>query len=251
MASLCLSTPQVGLLRLVGLHSVPLSSESAETAPASRPLNPFRSGVSSLPPLKHVEGTVVTRKDGSRVLEKIDRETGAVLQESLPAVSSVCGRCGQDLGFQFTVLLPRTLTSPFPLNFSAQDPSQSLRCEGCRQLELLAPRPPPELWLESSEIEARIHSALSRAIALPLPLRLLAIDFDATICQVSPYPSLSLTRALAGSHLRSLGWVSRLPLSTHKACVQSASLYRSPIPGTACGRRDLQRPEHTHPPGAP
>jgi hypothetical protein len=81
-----------------------LSYPSPSTAelPASRPPNPF-ARPSSLPNLKHVNGTVVTRRDGSRVLETIDRETGEVLQEPLAAANSVCGICGQDLGFQLMV----------------------------------------------------------------------------------------------------------------------------------------------------
>lgn len=71
--------------------------------PNRRPSHPFSSAIVSPPSLKHVEGTIVTQRDGTRVLEKIDKVTGAIRRESLTSANTTCQSCGTDLGFQLEV----------------------------------------------------------------------------------------------------------------------------------------------------
>lgn len=68
----------------------------------TRPPNPL-ANINSIPQLRHVDGIVVTQRDGSRILEKIDRENGNINQESLSSVAVNCLTCGKDLGFQLLV----------------------------------------------------------------------------------------------------------------------------------------------------
>jgi hypothetical protein len=62
--------------------------------------------------------------------------------------------------------------------------SQGFQCETCKSEALLATALPEDQYLSGAEIEERLYSILTKAVALPIPVRLLAIDFDATICQV-------------------------------------------------------------------
>lgn len=96
------------------------SSLSSSTSPAlnnqpqdetksikNRPPNPFISAT-TLPQLKHVDGIVVTQRDGSRILEKIDRQNGNIQQESLSSVGVNCTSCGKDMGFQLLVFINKS-----------------------------------------------------------------------------------------------------------------------------------------------
>lgn len=75
------------------LISVIISSDAeVPGSNPSRPPNPFKLSENSLPALKHVEGTIVTNRDGSRMIEKIDPVTGIIRHESLPNVASVLPR---------------------------------------------------------------------------------------------------------------------------------------------------------------
>ena len=78
------------------------SNQDKTNSIRTRPPNPFLAAT-SLPQLKHVDGIVVTQRDGSRILEKIDRENGNINQESLSSVGVNCISCGKDMGFQLLV----------------------------------------------------------------------------------------------------------------------------------------------------
>lgn len=68
-----------------------------------RPSHPFSSLISSPVALKHIEGTVVTQRDGSRILEQIDRQSGAIEYNALTSAHSTCVNCGASLGFVLEV----------------------------------------------------------------------------------------------------------------------------------------------------
>jgi endonuclease/exonuclease/phosphatase family metal-dependent hydrolase len=47
--------------------------------------------------------TVITRRDGTRQVERINKETGEVTLVVLDSVAEMCAQCGSSLGFQLTV----------------------------------------------------------------------------------------------------------------------------------------------------
>mmetsp|Transcript_11503 Transcript_11503/g.17506 ORF Transcript_11503/g.17506 Transcript_11503/m.17506 type:complete len:419 (+) Transcript_11503:232-1488(+) len=111
------------------------------------------------------EGTVVTSRDGSRCLEYIDKATGEISRKKLDGKNaSHCQLCGESLGFTL-------------------EGSEKM-CESCtRMLERKDLLNDPQ-YLPYSEIEEKVQRVISRALNLSPPVRLLAIDFDATLCQV-------------------------------------------------------------------
>jgi hypothetical protein len=111
------------------------------------------------------------------VIEKIDPQTGIIRHESLPAVTSACRVCGKSFGFQLEVCH----SSPTLRDFSQ---SQGFQCEACKSKAALSSVVPGDQYLSAAEIEERLLAILTKAASLPVPVRLLAIDFDATICQV-------------------------------------------------------------------
>mmetsp|Transcript_27831 Transcript_27831/g.47029 ORF Transcript_27831/g.47029 Transcript_27831/m.47029 type:complete len:493 (-) Transcript_27831:1418-2896(-) len=53
--------------------------------------------------------TIITRRDGSRYVERVDKETGVVTTVPVDNVSQQCGVCGVDMGFQLEVRTRRAL----------------------------------------------------------------------------------------------------------------------------------------------
>lgn len=65
-----------------------------------------------------------------------------------------------------------------------------MKCEDCKFKANLSLDLPAQLYLPIDEIEQRVVSFLSRAVSQN-QIRLLAIDYDATICQVLHFLTIS------------------------------------------------------------